>query len=58
MVMTGSAIGPFLGGTLVVAFGYAAIGYAVVVIGLVAASFLSRIKEHSIQTGPATPHLA
>ncbi len=46
MVMAGSAIGPFLGGTLVVAFGYTAIGYAVVVIGLFAAIFLSRIKEH------------
>jgi predicted MFS family arabinose efflux permease len=46
MVMAGSAIGPFLGGTLVVTFGYTAIGYAVVVIGLVAAIFLSRIKEH------------
>lgn len=58
MVMTGSAIGPFLGGTLAVAFGYAAIGYAVVVIGMVAAVFLSRIKEHTIPTGHATPHLA
>lgn len=49
MVMTGSAIGPFLGGTLVVAFGYTAIGYAVVVIGFIAAILLSRIKEHSIE---------
>lgn len=58
MVMTGSAIGPFLGGTLVVAFGYTAIGYAVVVIGLIAAILLSRIKEHSIQIDHAAHNFA
>lgn len=58
MVMTGSAIGPFLGGTLVVAFGYTAIGYAVVVIGLIAAILLSRIKEHSIQRDHAVHNFA
>lgn len=58
MVMTGSAIGPFLGGTLAVVFGYEAIGYAVVAIGLVAAIFLSRIKERAIRADHATPHLA
>ncbi|CAM5786678.1 MFS transporter [Ottowia pentelensis] len=44
MVMAGSAIGPFLSGTLVVAFGYSAIGYAVAAIGLVALLCVSRIK--------------
>lgn len=58
MNMTGSAIGPFLGGTLVVTFGYTAIGYAVVVIGLVAAISLSRIKGHSTQTEHATPNFS
>jgi predicted MFS family arabinose efflux permease len=58
MVMTGSAIGPFLGGTLVVNFGYTAIGYAVVLIGVIAVLFLSRIKENSIQTNQASATLA
>lgn len=44
MNMTGSAIGPFLGGTLVVGFGYTAIGYAIVVIGLIVLFCVSRIK--------------
>ena len=49
MNMTGSAIGPFLGGTLVVGFGYTAIGYAIVVIGLLALLCVSRIK---VAAGP------
>lgn len=36
MNMTGAAIGPFLGGTLVQYFGYQTLGYIAVVIGLVA----------------------
>ena len=49
MVMAGSAIGPFLGGTLVVGFGYTAIGYAIVAIGLMALLCVSRIK---VAAGP------
>lgn len=48
MNMTGSAIGPFLGGTLAVNFGYTAIGYAVLAIGFVALTLLSLIKDRSI----------
>ncbi len=45
MVMTGSAIGPFLGGTLVVGFGYSAIGYTIAAIGLVTLLCVSRIRR-------------
>lgn len=45
MVMLGAAIGPFLGGTLVKAFGYSAIGVAALVIGGVAAIAFSRLPR-------------
>ena len=38
MLMTGSAVGPFLAGTLVASHGYESLGYAVAVIGVLAAA--------------------
>jgi predicted MFS family arabinose efflux permease len=36
MIMTGSAVGPFLGGALVQTFGYAALGMTALAIGVLA----------------------
>lgn len=44
MIMTGSAIGPILGGTLVKIYGYSALGLATVVIGCVAVFCFSRAR--------------
>lgn len=45
MLMIGSAIGPALGGSLLVATGYAGLGMVVAAFGLVATVFFSRIRE-------------
>jgi predicted MFS family arabinose efflux permease len=44
MLMIGSAIGPALGGTLLVASGYSGLGIGVAAFGLLAAIFFSRIR--------------
>jgi predicted MFS family arabinose efflux permease len=44
MLMIGSAVGPALGGTLLVAFGYGGLGIGVAVFGGLAAVFFSRIR--------------
>jgi predicted MFS family arabinose efflux permease len=46
MMMTGAAIGPILGGTLVKAFGYGSLGIAAVAIGAIAVFCFSRIPSH------------
>lgn len=51
MVMTGSAIGPFLGGTIVQNFGYPALGMATFVVALISAGFY--LKSKSISEGNA-----
>jgi predicted MFS family arabinose efflux permease len=52
MLMTGAAIGPILGGTLVKAFGYGSLGAAALAIGALAVFCFSRIPASS----NATPH--
>ncbi|WP_322046529.1 MFS transporter [Paraburkholderia sp. J67] len=47
MVMSGSAIGPFVAGTLVLGMGYGAIGAGVVVVALLSTVLLSRIPRSS-----------
>jgi predicted MFS family arabinose efflux permease len=47
MVMTGSAIGPFLAGTLVLTMGYEAIGVGVAVVAVVSTVLVSRISRAS-----------
>ncbi len=47
MLMTGAAIGPILGGTLVKAFGYGSLGAAALLIGAVAVFCFSRIPASS-----------
>ena len=44
MLMIGSAVGPALGGTLLVASGYPGLGIGVAAFGLLAAMFFSRIR--------------
>ena len=44
MLMAGSAVGPLLGGTLIVRFGFGAIGMTAVLIGLVSFLFFSRLR--------------
>ncbi|WP_416883615.1 MFS transporter [Marivita sp.] len=51
MVMTGSAIGPFLGGTIVQNFGYPTLGIATFVIALIAVG--AYLKSKSISEGSA-----
>ncbi len=45
MVMAGSAIGPFLGGTLVNAYGYTSLALAVAAIGVVSVLLFSRARR-------------
>jgi predicted MFS family arabinose efflux permease len=52
MLMTGAAIGPILGGTLVQSFGYQALGIGAVAISLVAIGLFSRV--HTTQTTAAS----
>lgn len=48
MLMTGSAIGPFLGGTLAQSFGYASLGWMVVALAAVSVSFfLAAVRGES-----------
>lgn len=49
MIMSGSAVGPILGGSLVHLVGYAALGWAAVVIGIIAVWSFSHIEA-----GPAS----
>ncbi|WP_322047961.1 MFS transporter [Paraburkholderia sp. J67] len=44
MLMAGSAVGPMLGGMLIVRFGFGALGFAAVVIGLLSFLFFSRLR--------------
>lgn len=54
MVMSGSAIGPFLGGTLVVMMGYRTIGIGIAVIAAISTLLVSRIPRESTvpESGP------
>jgi predicted MFS family arabinose efflux permease len=52
MLMTGAAIGPILGGTLVQSFGYQALGIGAVAISLAAIGLFSRV--HTTQTTAAS----
>ena len=52
MLMTGAAIGPIVGGTLVKAFGYGSLGATALVIGAIAVFCFSRIPASS----NALPH--
>lgn len=48
MVMTGSAIGPFLGGTMALRFGYESLGWIVVAVAVVSvAFFLAAVRGES-----------
>jgi predicted MFS family arabinose efflux permease len=49
MLMTGAALGPILGGTLVVGSGYPALGVAAVIVDLVAILVFSRVRARSLQ---------
>jgi predicted MFS family arabinose efflux permease len=53
MLMTGAAIGPILGGTLVVLSGYEAIGYAIAVLAATASFLVSRIVIGQRAPSPA-----
>lgn len=44
ILMVGSAIGPALGGTLLVAFGYSGLGFGVAAFGLLACVFFAQIR--------------
>jgi predicted MFS family arabinose efflux permease len=48
MLMAGSAVGPLLGGALIVRFGFGAIGVTAVVIGLVSFLFFSRLRTLNV----------
>ncbi|GAB7549473.1 MFS transporter [Cupriavidus basilensis] len=51
MLMTGSAIGPFLGGTVAQSFGYASLGWMVVALAAVSVSFfLAAVRGESRRT--------
>lgn len=52
MLMTGAAVGPVLGGTLVQSFGYQALGVGAVAISLVAIGLFSRV--HATRTAAAS----
>ncbi|MBB3004681.1 hypothetical protein FHX57_007065 [Paraburkholderia tropica] len=45
MLMAGSAVGPLLGGMLIVRFGFGALGFAAVLIGLFSFLFFSRLRS-------------
>ncbi|AQT53733.1 MULTISPECIES: MFS transporter [Burkholderia cepacia complex] len=51
MLMTGAAIGPVLGGTLVKQFGYGSLGFAAVLIAAAAAICFSRLDRRSPSQG-------
>jgi len=51
MLMTGAAIGPLLGGTLVKQFGYGSLGFAAVLIAAAAAICFSRLDRPSPSQG-------
>lgn len=48
MLMAGSAIGPLLGGALIVHFGFGAIAVAAALIGAVSLTFFSRLRAHGV----------
>lgn len=52
MLMAGSAVGPLLGGALIVRFGFGAIGVAAVIIGAFSLLFFSRLRALAV-TRPA-----
>jgi predicted MFS family arabinose efflux permease len=47
MIMTGAAIGPILGGTLVKSVGYEGVGYAAILIAIAAFIFFHRLYKLS-----------
>jgi hypothetical protein len=49
MLMIGAAIGPILGGTLVVMSGYAMLGVAAIVVDLLALLAFSRVRGVHVQ---------
>jgi len=53
MVMTGSAIGPVLGGTLVKAFGYGSLGMAAAIVATAAVFCFSRLPSADRATSPS-----
>ncbi len=53
MMMTGAAIGPVLGGTLVKSLGYGALGWAAVVMAVLAVACFSRLPKRVPVTSPA-----
>jgi len=55
MLMVGSAIGPALGGALVQAFGYGALGWAAVVIAMLAVACVARVRRSLAQPASAVP---
>ena len=55
MLMIGAAIGPILGGTLVQAFGYGALGVAAVVIAAVAFTLFSQVRAPHAPIVAANP---
>jgi predicted MFS family arabinose efflux permease len=57
MLMTGAAIGPILGGTLVQSFGYHALGVCAVVISCLAIGFFSRVHLKPIPSAPRADSL-
>ena len=48
MLMAGSAVGPLLGGALIVRFGFGAIGVAAVIIGALSLLFFSRLRALAV----------
>lgn len=48
MLMAGSAVGPLLGGALIVRFGFGAIGVAAVIIGALSMLFFSRLRALAV----------
>ena len=54
MLMTGSAIGPILGGVLVQAVGYPALGAAAVVISIGAVALFAKVHAPTVASAPAT----
>ncbi|AXF05886.1 MFS transporter (plasmid) [Paraburkholderia hospita] len=51
MLMTGAAIGPILGGTLIKHFGYGSLGTAAVAVAAIATFCFSRLPHHVRNTG-------
>ncbi|WP_085316825.1 MFS transporter [Derxia lacustris] len=56
MLMTGAAVGPILGGTLIKSFGYASVGLAAVAIGAVAVVCYSRLRRVPAPVTPIEAH--